>query len=140
MTKIAPDPKKAGRFLYSTATKYEFRFGYSRAVRHGSIIRIAGTAGLDEKGVPVAGGAAAQMRRALEIIKAALEAHGATFGDVIMTRIYVKDVEDITDVSVVHGEVFREIRPATTIIQVGFVDPEILVEIEMEAVYGGKDA
>jgi hypothetical protein len=54
-----------------------------------------------------------------------------------MTRIYVRDVHDIDRVAVVHGEVFREIRPATTIVKVDFIDPHILVEMEAEAVYGG---
>jgi enamine deaminase RidA (YjgF/YER057c/UK114 family) len=133
------DPNKQGRYLYSTRSKFEFQFGYSRAVRHGRIVRIAGTAGLDEDGNPVQGGAAAQTRRALEIIEDALKQLGADFSDVIMTRIYVKDTADIIDVAVLHGEIFREIRPATTIVQSGFIHPGILVEIEMEAIYGGKD-
>lgn len=133
------DPKKSGRYMYSTRSKYEFQFGYSRAVRHGRIVRIAGTAGLDEDGNPVKGGAAAQTRRALDIIEQALKELGADFSDVIMTRIYVKDTTDIVDVSVIHGEIFRDIRPATTVVQAGFIHPDILVEIEMEAIYGGKD-
>jgi hypothetical protein len=56
-----------------------------------------------------------------------------------MTRIYVRDVHDIDRVAVVHGEVFRDIRPATTIVRVDFIDERILVEIEAEAVYGGAD-
>ena len=81
-----------------------------------------------------------QMRRALEIIKGALEDLGSSLGDVIMTRIYVRDVQDIDRVAVVHGDVFRDIRPATTIVKVEFIDQRILVEIEAEAVYGGADA
>ena len=122
-----------GRQLYSTRTKWEFQIGYSRAVRDGEHVRLAGTAGLDEDGTPVPGGAAAQMRRAFEIAAGALREVGAEFKDAFMTRIYVKDATDIVDVAVVHGEVFRDIRPATTIVQAGFVDPAILVEIEMEA-------
>ena len=127
----------AQRQLYSTKTKWEFQIGYSRAVRDGEHVRLAGTAGLDEKGLPVPGGAAAQMRRAFEIAQRALGEVGAGFPDVIMTRIYVKDATDIMDVAVVHGEVFRDIRPATTIVQAGFVDAGILVEIEMEALVRG---
>ena len=123
----------ADRQLYSTRTKWEFQIGYSRAVRDGEYVRLAGTAGLDDNGVPVAGGAAAQMRRALEIAERALREVGAEFADVIATRIYVKDAADIMDVAVLHGEAFRDIRPASTIIRAGFVDPGILVEIEMEA-------
>ncbi len=122
------------RQLYSTRSTWESQFGYSRAVRHGDLIRVAGTAGLDEDGNPIQGGAAAQTRCALEIIERALKELGAEFADVIMTRIYVKDTTDIVDVAVIHGEVFRDIRPATTIVQVGFVDRQILVELEMEAI------
>jgi len=133
------DPNTPGRFLYSTKTRFEFQFGYSRAVRHGKVIRVAGTAGLDENGVPVQGGITEQTRRALEIIREALEAYGSSFRDVIMTRVYVSEIGNIEGVAVIHGEIFRDIRPATTIVKVDFIDPRILVEIEAEAVYGGKD-
>jgi enamine deaminase RidA (YjgF/YER057c/UK114 family) len=136
----AQDPNNPKRFLHSTGTKYEFQFGYSRAVRHGNIIRVAGTAGLGDDGQVVSGDVVDQSRRALEIIKAALEDLGASLGEVIMTRVYVRDTHDIDRVAVIHGEVFRDIRPATTIVKVDFIDPKILVEIEAEAVYGGADA
>ena len=133
------DPNNPKRFLHSTGTKYEFQFGYSRAVRHGKVIRIAGTAGLGEDGQVVSSDVVDQARRALELIKAALEDLGASLGEVIMTRIYVRDTHDIDRVAVIHGEVFRDIRPATTIVKVDFIDPKFLVEIEAEAVYGGAD-
>lgn len=133
------DPKNPRRYLHSTSTKYEFQFGYSRAVRHGKVVRVAGTAGLTEDGQVISDDVVDQMRRALEIVKDSLEDLGAHMGDVIMTRIYVRDVHDIDRVAVVHGEVFRDIRPATTIVKVDFIDPHILVEIEAEAVYGGAD-
>jgi enamine deaminase RidA (YjgF/YER057c/UK114 family) len=135
----AQDPKNPKRFLHSTGTKYEFQFGYSRAVRHGNIIRVAGTAGLGEDGQVVSNDVVDQTRRAIEIIKTALEDLGASLGEVIMTRIYVRDTHDIDRVAVIHGEVFRDTRPATTIVRVDFIDPKILVEIEAEAVYGGAD-
>jgi len=134
------DPNRKGRFLFSTSTKFEFQFGYSRAVRHGNVIRIAGTAGLDDDGQVVSDDAVEQTRRAIDIVKAALEDLGGSLGDVIMTRLYVRNVSDIDSVAVVHGEVFRDIRPATSIVKVDFIDPKILVEIEAEAVYGGADA
>ncbi len=134
------DPNNPKRLLYSTQTKYEFQFGYSRAVRHGDVVRVAGTAGLGENGAPVSDDVVEQTRRALDIIKGALEDLGGTLQDVIMTRIYVADVRSIESVAVIHGEVFREIRPATSIVKVEFIDPRILVEIEVEAVYGGADA
>lgn len=132
-----PDPNDPDRMLHSTGTKYEFQFGYSRAVRHGGLIRVAGTAGLGDDGQVVSNDVVDQARRAIELIKAAIEDLGGTLGDVIMTRIYVKDTHDIDRVAVIHGEVFRDIRPATTIVKVDFIDPKILVEIEAEAVYGG---
>lgn len=134
------DPKNPSRYLHSTMTKYEFQFGYSRAVRHGRVVRVAGTAGLDDDGQVVSDDVVDQMRRALEIVKDSLQDLGAKMEDVIMTRIYVRDTHDIDRVAVVHGEVFRDIRPATTIVKVDFIDPRILVEIEAEAVYGGADA
>jgi enamine deaminase RidA (YjgF/YER057c/UK114 family) len=133
------DPNNPRRYLHSTSTKYEFQFGYSRAVRHGRVVRVAGTAGLTDEGQVVSDDVVDQMRRALEIIKGALEDLGSSLGDVIMTRIYVREVDDIDRVAVVHGDVFRDIRPATTIVKVDFIDPKILVEIEAEAVYGGAD-
>ncbi len=79
------------------------------------------------------------MRAAIETMKASLEDLGCSIGDVIMTRVYVRNATDIQSVAVVHGEVFRDIRPAMTIVKVDFIDPHILVEIEAEAVYGGAD-
>jgi enamine deaminase RidA (YjgF/YER057c/UK114 family) len=133
------DPNNAKRLLHSTGTKYEFRFGYSRAVRHGNVIRVAGTAGLGEDGQVVSNDVVDQTRRAIELIKVAIEDLGGSLGDVIMTRIYVRDTQDIDRVAVIHGEVFRDIRPASTVVRVDFIDPNILVEIEAEAVYGGAD-
>ena len=134
------DPKNPQRYLYSTKTKYEFQFGYSRAVRHGNVIRVAGTAGRDENGVPLTGGVVEQTKRALEIINAAIDDLGGRLEDTIMTRVYVADSAAIESVAVVHGDFFRDIRPATTIVQVSFIDSRVQVEIEAEAVYGGADA
>ncbi|HET9808632.1 MAG TPA: Rid family hydrolase [Candidatus Limnocylindria bacterium] len=133
------DPKNPQRYMHSTAPKYEFQFGYSRAVRHGRIVRVAGTAGIGEDGQVVSDDVVDQMRHAISIIKDSLEDLGSSLQEVIMTRIYVRDVHDIDRVAVIHGEVFRDIRPATTIVKVDFIDPNILVEIEAEAVYGGAD-
>ena len=122
----------------STNTKYEFQFGYSRAVRAGNVIRVAGTAGLGPNGQVVSDDPVDQTRRALEIVQKAIEDLGGTLSDVIMTRIYVNDIRNIDSVAVIHGEVFREIRPATTIICVEFIDPKIVVEIEAEAIVEGR--
>ena len=134
------DPNNPTRFRYSTKTKYEFQFGYSRAIRHGSVIRVAGTAGRDDDGNPLPGGITDQTKRALEIVKAAIEDLGGRLEDTIMTRVYVADVAAIESVAVIHGDFFRDIRPATTIVQVNFIDSRILVEVEAEVVYGGADA
>jgi enamine deaminase RidA (YjgF/YER057c/UK114 family) len=127
------------RILYSTQTKYEFQFGYSRAVRHGNVIRISGTAGLNENGQVVADDVVEQMRRALEIVRDALEKVGGRLEDVMMTRVYVANTNDLDRISVVHGEIFRDIRPATTIVKTEFIDPKILVEVEAEALLGSKE-
>ncbi|HAF09251.1 MAG TPA: hypothetical protein DCK98_04115 [Chloroflexi bacterium] len=134
------DANNPERFRYSTGTKYEFQFGYSRAIRHGNVIRVAGTAGRDDDGNPLPGGITDQTKRALEIVKAAIEDLGGRLEDTIMTRVYVADVAAIESVAVIHGDFFRDIRPATTIVQVNFIDSRILVEIEAEVVYGGADA
>jgi enamine deaminase RidA (YjgF/YER057c/UK114 family) len=120
----------------STGTKYEFQFGYSRAVRVNDHIRVAGTAGLDENGQPVSDDVVEQTRRALEIVKNAIEELGGALDDVVMTRIYVSEARNIDRVAVAHGEFFRDVRPATTIVRVDFIDSKILVEIEAEAVLG----
>ena len=132
------DPNRKGRFLYSTSTKFEFQFGYSRAVRHGNVIRIAGTAGLDENGQVVSDDVVEQTRRALDIVKNAIEELDGALDDVIMTRVFVSEARNLDRVAVAHGEFFREVRPATTIVRVDFIDPKILVEIEVEAVLGAK--
>jgi len=126
------------RTQYSTRTKYEFQFGYSRAVRQGNVIRVSGTAGLAESGQVVSEDVVDQTRRAIEIVRVAIEHLGGKLQDVIMTRIYVSDAHNIDRVAVVHGEVFRDIRPASSIVKVEFIDPKILVEIEAEAILGGK--
>jgi enamine deaminase RidA (YjgF/YER057c/UK114 family) len=133
------DENNPKRFLFSTGTRYEFQFGYSRAIRHGNVVRVAGTAGLGPDGQVVSDDVIDQMRAAISTMKQALEDLGCKMGDVIMTRVYVRNVHDIDSVAVVHGEAFRDIRPATTIVKVDFIDPKILVEIEAEAVYGGAD-
>lgn len=122
------------RNLVSTGTKYEFQFGYSRAVRQGDRIWLSGTAGFDDDGELVSDDVSGQLRRAIEILTKALTQLGATLEDVVMTRIYLADMKDADTAAVVHGEAFRDIRPATTVVRTDFVDRRILVEIEAEAV------
>ena len=116
-----------------------FRSGFSRALRHVSVVRVAGTAGIGEDGSVVSDDVVEQMRAAIATLKESLEDLGCTLADVIMTRVYVRNAYDIQNVAVVHGDVFRDVRPAMTIVKVDFIDPKILVEIEAEAVYGGAD-
>lgn len=123
------------RKLISSGSPYEPQIGFSRAVRVGNIISVAGTApiGPDRHTVGV-GDPAAQTRRCLEIIRAALEEAGASLNDVIRTRIFLTRIADWEKVGEAHGEFFRDIRPASTMVQVArLIDPEWLVEIEADA-------
>ena len=126
------------RTSVSTGTEYEQRFGYSRAVRQGNLIKVSGTAGLDENGQVVSDDVVEQTRRAFRIVRGALEQLGGSLEDVIMTRIFVSSADNIASVARLHGEVFRDIRPALSIVKVEFIDPRIKVEVEAEALLGGK--
>lgn len=120
----------------STGSPYEPKVGISRAVRSGQIIAVTGTAPLGPDGKTVAiGDPAAQARRCLEIIQAAIEGLGGKMSDIIRTRILLTRIDDWEKVALVHGEFFTNIRPANTIMQVvRFIDPNWLVEIEADAV------
>ena len=133
------DPNNPKRYWHTTGSRGEFQFGFSRAIRHGMIVRVSGTAGIGPDGDVVSDDVVEQMRAALQTMKEALAELGCKMNDVIMTRVYVRNATDIQSVAVVHGETFRDIRPASTIVKVDFIDPKILVEIEAEAVYGGAD-
>ena len=122
----------------SSASPYEPVIGFSRAVQIGNIIAVGGTGPIGADGKTVGpGDVAAQARRCFEISIAALEQLGAGPGDIIRTRMMLTRIEDWEAVAQVHGEFFREVRPASTIVQVtSFVDPEWLIETEMDAVVG----
>ena len=130
------------RTLVSSGSPYEPKVGISRAVRAGAIVTVAGTAPLGPDGQTVGrGDAGAQARRCLEIIAAALERAGAGLQHVVRTRILLTRIEDWQAVAAVHGEFFRDIRPANTIMQVSrFIDPDWLVELEADAVIDEDDA
>jgi enamine deaminase RidA (YjgF/YER057c/UK114 family) len=130
-----------GRRNISSGSPYEPRVGISRAVRLGPLVTVAGTAPVGPDGRTVGrGDAATQARRCLEIIRAALEQAGTSLRDVVRTRILLTRIEDWEAVALVHGEMFREIRPVNTIMQVSrFIDPDWLVEIEADAVVPPDD-
>ena len=125
---------RAGRLTASSGSKWEPLMGYSRAVRSGNIIAVTGTVGIGDDGKysPDLG---EQTRRSLAIIQAAIEALGGKIEHVIRTRMYVTDVSKWEQVANVHGEVFRQIRPATTIVQVQqLIDKDAQIEIEADAI------
>lgn len=124
------------RRLVSSGSYLEPIIGFSRAVRTGNSIAVGGTAPISPGGGTAAvGDAYGQAKRCLEIIGKALSDAGAGFENVTRTRILLTEIADWQAVARAHAEVFAEIRPVTTVMQVmGFVDPDWLVEIEVDAV------
>lgn len=120
----------------STEAKWAATAGYSRAVRVGRHIYVSGTAPVGENGKIVhKGDPYLQARRCLEIIEAALREAGGGLEHVVRTRMFAANDVPWEEVGRAHGEVFREVRPATTLVHVaGFVHPDIMVEIEADAV------
>ena len=126
--------ERAGRKCASSGSKWEPILGYSRAVRSGNVIAVTGTVGINADGT-YSPSLVDQTRRSLAIIAAAIEALGGRMEQVIRTRIFVTDVSQWEQVAEVHGEVFGEIRPAITIVQVPrLIDAGAQIEIEADAV------
>jgi enamine deaminase RidA (YjgF/YER057c/UK114 family) len=126
--------ERDGRQYASTGSSWEPVIGYSRAVRAGDTIAVTGTVGVEADG-HFAPTMKAQAKRALAIIVAAIEALGGRASDVVRTRIYVTDITLWEEVGAAHGEVFGQIRPATTMLQVArLIDDAALVEIEADAI------
>jgi len=124
----------APRRRVSSGGPWEARVGYSRAVRVGPHVWVAGTTAMTPEGLVGRGDAYRQARQALATIERALGEAGAALADVVRTRMYVTDLARWEEVGRAHGETFGAIRPVATLVQVaGLVDPEMLVEIEAEA-------
>lgn len=119
-----------------TGSPYEKKIGVCRAVRDGRFIAVTGTASLGPDGKTVGkGDPAVQARRCFEIIESALEQLGSGLPDVIRTRIFLTRIQDWQAVAEVHGKFFRDVRPATTVVQVSaFIDPDWLIEVEADAI------
>jgi enamine deaminase RidA (YjgF/YER057c/UK114 family) len=124
------------RQFISSGSPWESIVGYSRAVRVGDRVFVAGTTASDETGAVIgAGDMAAQTRYIFRKIERALHQAGATLSDVVRTRMYITDYRLWEDAGRVHGEFFSEIRPAATMVQVvALQDVQMLIEIEVEAV------
>jgi enamine deaminase RidA (YjgF/YER057c/UK114 family) len=117
-----------------SAGPWEARVGYSRAVRIGPHVWVAGTTAMTAEGIVGRGDPLEQARHVFRVIERSLLEAGANLGDVVRTRMYVTDASHAEHVAIAHGERFREILPVTTLVVVrALVDPELLVEIEVEA-------
>ena len=128
------------RSNYSSGAPWESIAGYSRAVRVGNIIEVAGTTAVDTEGQVVgAGDISKQTDYIFNKIRNALNHAGSKMSDVIRTRMYLTDINDWEAVARVHGDIFSDIKPVSTLVEVsGLIDEELLIEIEVSAVVSGR--
>jgi len=125
--------ERFGKMTASSGSRWEPKMGYSRAVRSGNFIAVTGTVGVNADG-SYSPALVDQARRSLAIIRAAVEALGGTLNDVIRTRMFVTDVSKWEEVAQAHGEIFGDIRPATSIVEVAkLIDKDAQIEIEADA-------
>jgi len=129
------------RHRTQSASPFESAYGFSRAVRVGNRILVAGTAPVEADGSSTPGDAAAQARRCFAIILGAIAELGGSAADVVRTRMYIVDPADADAVGAVHGEIFGEVRPASTMVVISaLLRPEWRIEIEAEALVGDGTA
>ena len=128
------------RSNYSSGAPWESIAGYSRAVRVGNIIEVAGTTAVDTEGQVVgAGDISKQTDYIFNKIRNALNDAGSKMSDVVRTRMYLTDINDWETVARVHGDIFSDIKPVSTLVEVsGLIDEELLIEIEVSAVVSGR--
>ena len=129
------------RINISSGTRWEDIVGYSRAVRIGNIVEVAGTTAVDENGQVVGlGDSGEQTKFILSKIERALTSAGATLHDVVRTRMFVTNIADWEKIGEAHGLYFKEVRPAATMVEVkSLISPELLVEIEVTAILLDND-
>ena len=122
------------RINISSGAVWEDVVGYSRAVRIGNLIEVAGTVAIDGEKIVSKGDVYGQTIFIFEKIKLALERAGATINDVIRTRIYITDISQWEEAGKAHGEFFKDIKPVTTMVEVkALINPDLLIEIEATA-------
>lgn len=142
MNADADENNRMRRTQIGSGATWEDVVGYSRAVRVGAWISVSGTTAAADGGGAVGGDdIGAQTREALRRIEQALARVGAELRHVVRTRMYVTDIDRWQEVGAVHGEVFRDIRPATSMVEVSrLIDPALLVEIEADAIIDGSES
>ena len=123
------------RTRISSGTTWEQKFGYSRAVRVGDLVMVAGTTAVDEHGTVIGAGSPGEQARFIyQKIDRALRQAGSSLADVVRVRTFVTDISRWEEFGRAHGEVFRDIRPVATMVEVTrLIDPRMLIEIEVDA-------